>query len=213
MAKEKEVGQGIIGQLVKDICDAYGLNEIEVKTRLVTKYPQLADKTKCANCEANMAVDRYNAGYGEATLLLTMAREVHKRCKAGAPFEAAQKVHIPTLDAPDQIRHAATRASYLDLIDQPGDMRNSGYWVITARGWAALRGAPIPKAAEYFRKRLVRRSDETTTIEEMFRTHVETARRAAANRREVETGVPELVERYSPREWTEFAGYAEGFAL
>lgn len=213
MPKEKHHAKGIISDLVGDICLTYGLDEAEVKSRLVARYPQLTNKAQCPNCQAHMDIDEFKAGAGEAQLLIRMAQEVRKKTSAGVPFTEANKVHVPTLDAPDQIRHACTRAAYLNLIKQPEDMSNSGYWLITSWGWKALRGEAIPKSVQYFRKQLIARSSETTTLPEMLRTHIDKAKRAAARRREVETGIPELLEKYSPREWVEFAGFAEGFGL
>ena len=106
--------------------------------------------------------------------------------------------------------HNTTLSSYLDFVWQPKKWRNSGYWLVTRWGWKALRGDPVPRQAKYFRGELIERSAETTTLQEMFKTHQEEVDRAFARGRAVKSDYRADVAGYDPAEWAEFDGHGEG---
>lgn len=163
---------------------------------------------ECFNCSAKMEIIEHTAGLFEALLLLRMAEQVRKNLEAGMPFTQANLIHIPTLDTTDAIRHRVTIASYLNLVKQPEDAKNSGYWLITQWGWKALRGESVPKTVQYFRRKLIGRGEEVTTLPEMFRTHREQVEAAIANRKNVRSDHRSETRDYNPRDWFEVAGYA-----
>ena len=171
---------------------------------LVASLPGYGDRKVCYNCERSMQLAVYTAGLFEGLLLLRMAQSVKKQMELGVPFTEANKIHVPTLETTDAIRHAITRASYLGLVAQPQDMRNSGYWVITSWGWAALRGAEVPKKAKWWEGQLMGRSEETTTLSQMFQTHVDLVEKQIALRKSVKGDYRDDVKSYSPRDWLEY---------
>lgn len=180
--------------------------ELHVTIQTSGQFPGYGNRAECFNCGHHMKIAVYTAGVIEALLVLKMAQSVRDQIRKGVPFTEANRVHVPTLATSDGIRHAITRASYLGLVAQPPKTRNSGYWVITSWGWAALRGDPIARTAKYWRGKLLERSAETTTLGEMFRTHTELVERALARRKAVENDYRADVRLYQPTEWVQYAG-------
>lgn len=171
--------------------------------------PDYADKKDCYNCGSHMKLAVYTLGVMEALLMFAMAKEVRERTRKGVGFTEANLVHVMTLPTTDAVRHSITRCKYLGLVAQPEKKRNSGYWVITHWGWMLLKGAPVPRYALYWRKKLLERSEDKTTLSEAFRTHTEDVRRAVERRRDIKNDFRATIGEYAPMEWMDFGGYAE----
>ena len=189
------------------------VNMDKIWFNIKSNFPELKDKTKCANCGASMAVREGTAGIHVAILLLRMGEQVAQNLKRGMTFTDANRVHIPDLPCSDAIRHIVTWASYLDLVWQPDKWRNSGYWLVTNWGWKALSGQPVPMSVKQFRGKIKSRSENTITLAEMFRVHKEKVETAIARRQAVKNDFRADVSSYNPIEWAEIAGYAEGNML
>lgn len=142
---------------------------------------------RCPTCGSIISPYIFRFDIADAQLLLAMARSIRTRFDPQKRnFTEANHVHVPTLDASDAVRHRTTQASKLGLVAKA--LKNGkhvpGTWVITARGWAALRGEPVPEMVEVFRKNITERTDKTITIGQIART---------AQRK------------FEPQEWIEFS--------
>jgi len=207
---EKKHQAGKIGIMVHVIADIYNLDEGHVRATLARNFPELKDKSKCANCGANMEINKYTAGILNTLLILKMAEEVRHRLRKGIPFTEANKIHVPSLQTTDGVKHSVTIASYLNLVIQPKEWSATGYWLITNWGWKALRGGAVPKQAIFFRGDLLERSRETTTLKEMFTTHTDKIKSAIERRKKVGQDYRADVSGYDPIEWYEVAGTKQG---
>lgn len=202
-----------LAQYVRFICEKHDLNYDYVKAQLTTAYPELRDKTTCANCGANMEIKIHRADIATALLLIKMAEQVRSNLQKGIPFTEANLVHTPTLPTTDAIRHRTTIASYLNFVKQPDDKKKSGHWLITNWGWAALRGEQVKATATEFRGEIIERSEETITLGEMFKVHTDKVERALAARKAVKADYRADVREYDLNTWVEVSGYAEGGTL
>jgi len=177
--------------------------------RLAAALPGYGRRGECFNCTGSMAIAVYTAGISEALLLLAMARLVRGATAKGTAFTEANLVHVPTLATTDATRHAVTRASYLGLVKQPDTKRGSGYWVITHWGWKLLHGEPVPAQARYWRGKLMGRSEGTTTLSVMFKTHTDLIERALARRAQVKSDYRAVIRDWNPNDWVGFGGYIQ----
>lgn len=166
--------------------------------------------TRCFNCDASMLEVIYEPSLFHGLLLIRMAEQVRDRQAEGKDFTAANHVHVPSLPTTDGIRHAVTQASYLNLVAQPEKARNTGIWVITGRGWAALRGEPIPKTVTVFRGHIEERGTETITLAEIFKNHSDRVEKAIAKKRAVKRDHRAAYANWDPIEWREFGKVHEG---
>lgn len=197
-----------MSQYIRTICDKFDLDYGHVRAVLQVNHPELFQKEHCANCNASMKVEVYRADVFTAILLLKTAEVVRHNVSKGMNFTEANMVHVPTLPTTDAIRHRTTIARYLNYMQQPKTKRNSGYWVITHWGWKALRGDPVPHEVKIFRKKLVERSDSTTTLAGMFRDYEGRVEQSLERRQAVENDYRADVRTYDPIEWVKLEQYA-----
>lgn len=205
-------------------------NLTETVAKLVAKDPTLADnlprlhanlavnlegygkRDKCYNCKRSMKITEYTADLHDALLILAMAREVKKNrdnTNLFNGFTEANKVHIPTLNATQATLKRQTKCDYLGLIKQPANWKGTGYWLLTKWAWKALRGEAIPKSVKYWEGNLIGRSEETTTLAEMFGTHTELVQKAIAKRNAVRADYRADYQDYNPSDWSSFGGYIQ----
>lgn len=183
--------EGKIGILKDALTREFGFGAATVE-RLFTEIIGYPEKEKCINCGAGMKeyTDTFDAF--NAKLLMEMGRVVIKRLRAGKPISEANRVHVQSLDGIDYaMKSRTTLASKLGLIAKYRDENKKhvrGTWLITARGFAALRNESVPKKVVIFRSKIMERSDETTTLSEASKD-------------------------YKDGEWVEIAGYAKGALL
>lgn len=165
------------------------------------------DPSKCFNCGRSMKIQVYTAAVGHAMLLLAMAKAVREEVRKGVEFTKANRVHIDRLPISTSIKKQQSQAGYLGLIHQVAEGKHSGYWLITAWGWKALRGEGIPRAVKYWDKKLVERSVHMTTLGEMMQTHTDKIRKQLAFGKKVK-GMDHRSEiaDYNPIEWAEYGG-------
>lgn len=208
---------GKIPTIVDYICGLIERNKSTdpkyVWANLVRQFPELTDKTKCANCGMSMKIQVYTADLHDALLILAMAKVVKENLSKGMGFTEANKVYMPTLGVTNATLKRQTKCDYLDLVKQPEELRNTGYWVLTAWAWKALRGEAIPKQAIYWRGQLKGRSEETTTLAQMFQTHKDLVERAIARRKQVRSDYRNEFVDYKPSEWVEVSGLQQGSLL
>lgn len=165
------------------------------------------DPKECFNCSRSMKIQVYTAGVGHALLLLAMAKAVREEQEKGVEFTKANRVHIDRMPIATSIKKQSSQLGYLGLIHQVADGSHSGYWLITAWGWKALRGEPIPRAVKYWDRKLIERSVHTTTLGAMMQTHREKVDRQVRLGKKVK-GMDHRSEiaGYDPVEWAEYAG-------
>lgn len=166
--------------------------------------PALRNRKVCANCGANMVMYTYELDCLDAVLLLAMAKEVRRRIEAGLQITAANQVQIQQMAGVTYaMKSRTTQMSKLGLIAQlvgENKRRVPGVWVITTRGWAALRGEPVPKKIRVWRNKIDERyTSQTITLAEAFRVHRDKVEDKIARGKKTRTDYREL-----------FAGYVEG---
>ncbi len=208
--KKKEFHQGELKHFTAAIAQMFKLNVEQLRASLKATFPAIADPSRCPHCGASMEMKIYNADMHAGLLLFRMAKKVRENMAAGMSFTEANKVHVPTLETTDSVRHHVTIASYLNLVKQPEDWSGTGFWLITNWGWAALRGYPVPKAAKYFRGQLIERSHERTTLGQMFSAYNDKIALAVKRGKAIKADYRASVADFDPIQWTEFGGYKEG---
>jgi hypothetical protein len=164
-----------------------------LRARVARVWPALLDGTRCPNCSASMATYRRKVDYFVVMLLVSMGRIVRENMER-LPFSDANAVHV---NADERIPHEARTmtgiASALGLI---APLAEPGRWAITSRGFAALRGEPVPAEVVTFRDRVIERPEGTVTLSE-----------AVAARRAGDQGV------YDPNEWVHIEAFHEPIVL
>lgn len=146
-------------------------NEDLLKHAVSSVWIKLKDKERCPNCSASMATYRRKVDYFVVSLVVAMGRIVKDRVlKEGKHFTTANAIHVNADEGiPHNARNMTGIASALGLIAPHGDLKY--HWVITARGWAALRGEAIPAEVVTFRDEIISRSEEKTTFAEAMAEH------------------------------------------
>jgi hypothetical protein len=146
-----------------------------LKANLFASMPELQNRERCANCDASMREYVYTFDTWDALLLLSMAQEVKKWQDAGRSFNDANQVRVPELNVPHSVKCRTTKASKLGLVApvlyKGSKHRIPGVWLITTRGWAALRGERVPKKVKVWRKTIEERFEDTITIHEALESH------------------------------------------
>lgn len=172
--------------------------------------PKLCDKTHCINCGAGMAEYTFEMSVLDGLLLQAMARSIKQSVSDGMPFTEANAVHVPTLHISNTLRNRTTYASKLGLIAKhigPNDKQIHGQWVITTRGWSALRGEQVPAYVKVFRGKILERTEETTSLAEIFNSYSERARSARMKQKIAGTEHVAEVDTYDYNEWVHVADY------
>ncbi len=210
MKNKKEYHVGNLKHFTATIAQIFKIDLVQLRATLKHNFPAIADQSQCPHCGASMEMKVYSADMHTGLLILRMAEKVRQNMKDGMPFTEANRVHVPTLETTDSIRHHVTIASYLGLVHQPEDWKASGFWLLTGWGWQALRGEQVPKWAKYFRGQLIERSPEKTTLSEMFRAYSERIEQAVKRGKAIRSDHRASVKDFDPIQWTEFGGYAKG---
>lgn len=191
----------IVAGLIKS--EPFLVDDVEtLMKKLHAVAPTLADKTRCANCGASMSEYIFEFDSLDAILLLKMATEVRRKQNMEIDFTEANKTRVQQLDTTYAIKSRTTQCSKLGLIAKLKNDEGShisGTWVITTRGWDALRGKAVQKWVKVFRGEILERSEETITIGEAFLNF----------KGKKETYQDEMTS-YEPSEWVHIAGLHQG---
>lgn len=180
MAKKKQgktqYHKAHIGKFVGALCEQYKLESAEVVAFLKHNFPELTDKTKCANCGASMAIYEHRIDTLDALLVFGMGKIVGARVKDGMNFTQANKVHLQTmLNKYYSVPSRSTQCAKLGLIAKVMVKNKSGKrvhdrkagWAITDRGFAFLAGKPVPAKVHTFRNQITERFEEMITIDQI----------------------------------------------
>jgi hypothetical protein len=175
--------------------------------------PNFLDKSRCINCGASMAEYVREFDLFTALLLKDMAKVVRRNMQLGQDFTLANRISV---SSEKFILHAAkcqtSRASKLGLIakhkenNKPAD----GKWVITARGWAALRGEPVPRKVLVFRGKILDRGDEVVTMDEIFASYNKKVADMVSRKRSVKNDWRNECSDYNSNEWVVVGGIHQG---
>lgn len=210
---------GRITPIVKTISRIIGrdqsllLDDDRLMANVFNNIPQLKDKTKCPNCDASMAQYEYNLDVLDVALLIGMGRSVKENMKAGIEFTQANKVHVPTLEVSDAIRHRTTKCSKLGLVAKKmsGDSQEKGMWVITNRGFSALRGEEIVTGRIVWRGGIIDRPDTLTTFGAVRMRYTERMETYEyKHHKHHKDDHREEMGDYKASDWVEFAGHNTG---
>lgn len=175
-----------------------------LRANVAQVWKKLNDKTHCPNCGANMQEYVFKLDFFNALLLKKMSLEVQKRMSEGMSFTEANQVHVVTRDFHDCIRHRTTQCRGLGLIakvQKEGGTthdREKG-WLITRRGFAALRDEPVPAEVTVFNNEIVARSEKMTTLTDVFRNY--------------EGEYKDMVTSHDSKEWVHFGETHQGEML
>lgn len=166
-----------------------------LKAHVAQVWKALGDSKSCPNCAASMAMYRRKIDYFIVTLVVSMGRVVkHNMTKTS--FTEANQVHV---NADERIPHNARNmtgiASALGLIAPV--QNKEAHWLITSRGFAALRGEAVPAWVLTFRDEIIERATETVTFAEAMQ------RRKDPEERGV----------YDPNEWVEITSFHQSPVL
>ena len=135
--------------MVEVIARENSLDAGEIWQSLVRQFPGLNDPSHCANCDASMMEYTHEFDCVNAAMLVAMGKEVKRRIEKGLEFTVANQIHVQSLSgATYAMKSRTTQMSNLGLIAKllNDEKRHiGGTWVITRRGWAALRGERVPK--------------------------------------------------------------------
>jgi len=163
----------------------------------------LNDQTKCPNCNENMTEYVHKLDFFNALLLKHMGDAVAKGMREGKTFQDANQVHVVSQDFHDCERHRTTQCRTLGLIakvkNEDGKHDREKGWLITTRGFKALKGYRVPSEVTVFRNNIEERTGLTTTIDEVFTNY------KGENR--------SLVGERDPHEWVNFGGVHNGKML
>lgn len=163
----------------------------------------LRDKEHCPNCGEGMTEYVHKLDFFNALLLKKMGEIVHHRVGYGMAFTEANQVHVVGEDFHDCVRHRTTQCRTLGLIAKvktaDGKHDREKGWLITARGFAALRGEPVPAEVAVFRNHIEERFDRKVTLAQVFASY------AGENKH--------LTGEYDPMKWVHFGKAHEGALL
>lgn len=178
---------------------------------------ELNDPEHCANCGASMLEYIYTLDYIDALMLLEMGREVRRHKQAGLPFTEANKIRVQHItNATYAMKSRTTKMSKLGLIAKlKGDNGHQipGYWVITKRGFDALKGYQVPKTVRIWRGKIEERGAERTSIQDEFGGHSRKVEATLLKGKTPKNDARANFADYDRREWFEFGEIHEGNIL
>lgn len=174
-----------------------------LKSTVAQKWKALKNPKNCPNCGENMAEYINKLNFFNALLVKEMGDIVKKRIENGMSFKEANAIHVVSQKMHDCVRHRTTQCRTLGLIakvkneDGKHDVKKG--WLITKRGFAALRGEKVPAEVIVFRNKIEERTDILITLDEVFNNY------HGENR--------SLVGERDPMEWVNFGENHQGNLL
>ena len=184
-------------------------------------YPAFQNPERCFNCSGNMVQDIYVFDCLDAWLLIEMANKIADRFDKGANFTEANQVKIHDLPVSYSAKSRTTQMSKLGLIAQLRGKNKAGktvnipgIWVITHRGWEALKGRPVRKRVPVWRGEIQEGfEDELITITEAFQLNREKVDDLIKRNKKVKMDYRIIAENYNPHAWIQFGETTKGVLL
>lgn len=170
--KIPDIVRQIVGMFVADTRDDFDLQLTSVWRNLKILHPELTKKEVCANCGESMAAYWYRLNVIGASTMVKLGEAVKRRSET-MPFTEANKLHVVKMnELTDAERHQTTILRFLGLlakVKNADGKQEIGLWCLTQRGFAFLRGEPVPAKVKAFRNRIEERTGEMTTLDEIQR--------------------------------------------
>lgn len=190
----------LIARVIKEEPDL--IDDIEnMMVSLRQKVPGFKDNEKCICCGAGMEEYNYKFDTMDAVLLIEMAYRLKVQLGLGNVFNEANKIKISNLRPIASIKNRTTHCSKLGLIaklQSKSGKQVSGTWVITRRGFAALRGDPVPYIVTVFRGAIIERDSSNVTIGGIFNHYKK-------NRRKRDAAIDLVISEYAEDDYTSLA--------
>ena len=195
---------------------------------IAANIPGFNDASTCVNCGASMAEYVFEFDVLDALLLLAMAREVREKMlqpkntqfkddHSVTTFTEANQVKVQSLGGVSYaMKSRTTKCAKLGLIAKYKSNTGRhlpGTWVITKRGWDALRGEPVPKAVKVFRGQILERTDDLTTLRDIFYTYGQKISSMIRRKKTPKTDHRSELEGFNPSDWVQIGGMHEGELL
>lgn len=195
-------------QMTEDYCRAILSREIS----------GLTNREVCPNCGASMAEYVFPFDTLDALLLLSMAKKIRDKRSAGISFNQANQVHVQSLQTSLAIKCRTTMCSKLGLVAKVKNDNGSharGVWLITERGWKALRGEPVPAFVKVFRGHIEERFDHTTTMQDIFIGSKDHLSKVLRDKRNIDDHYDyrSEIDNYSASDWVYITGPHQGALL
>lgn len=205
-----------VNLIITCVTDGGMTNVEEIISAISIRYG--LDEKECANCGASMREYVYTLDCLDALLILGMGKIVKKNLGEGMSFENANRVHLQSeLNQYYSVPSRSTQCSKLGLITKvktfDGKHDTGAGWLITKRGFALLRGEPVPKHVAVWRNAIQERFADVITISEAFDLHRDKVARAISKRMEPKSDYRAETDSYSSNEWVEFGKLHEGVIL
>lgn len=210
----KTLNKGSIQEkILPAIAQEYHIDIDKLEDFIFARFPEMAIETDCANCGSSMESYIFVLDCLDALLVYGMGEIIRKRMEKGIPFTEANAVHLQSeLNRYYSVPSRSTQCAKLGLIAKvlDGETHNTKRgWLITARGWAFLRGEAVPAKVESFRNKIIVRYDETTTIDQAFQKHRDMLFKAAKARKVPKSDYSGVLEGYNSSDWVEIGRVVE----
>jgi len=167
-----------------------------LKHMIAYNFPELNDKTKCPNCEANMTEYKYSLDAHDALLLIKLGNLFKGRIR-DMSFQEANSFQVSKMhELSHLLRCRTSQCRVLGLLAKQEGKGN--HWLITRRGFAALRGEHVPAHVKVWRNKIIDRFDEQTTLATALSTYDHTKSKDAEN-------FTSTAESWRPEEWLEMS--------
>lgn len=202
-------------KLLATIAQEYRIDIDKLEDFIYTRFPEMKNTEKCANCGASMNQYIHSVDCIDALLVYGMAKIIREKIKKGFDFTTANAVHVQdTLGTYYSVASRTSWCAKLGLIakvkNEDGKHDTAKGWLITKRGWDFLRGEAIPGKVQTFRKQITCRFDDMITIDQAFSKHVDTVKTAQAKKKIPKSDYTEEINTYNKSDWFEYGPVVEG---
>jgi len=173
--------------------------------------PELEQAKKdgtCAVCDASIMATVYHVTYLDGVLLMKMFEELQKRMERYNDFTFANQIKIHDLDTTYAVKSRTTIARYHGLVAKLKNASGrhvAGTWVITKRGFEALRGLPVQEHVVIYRGQIYERAEnETTTLEKAFNHYGDEIRRKISKGKAPNEDYRTITDTYSSADFVQY---------
>jgi len=185
-----------------------------LKATLITNIEELNHPETCGNCGGSMVEYIFELDCIDALMLLTMGKEVRRRLNEGLDFTEANKVRVQKLDTQTYaMKSRTTKMSKLGLVAKligEKGRQVPGTWVITKRGFDALKGRRVPKSVRVWKGRIEERNEETITLSQAFDSYRKKVEQIIRRNKNSKADYRNYFEDYRQEEWYTIGGIHEG---
>ena len=188
-----------------------------LKSTLKANIEELNHPETCGNCGASMLEYIFEFDCLDALMLLLMGKTVRKRMTDGMEFTEANQIRVQQLEgATYAMKSRTTQMSKLGLVAKFNGKNGRhvpGTWVVTKRGFDALKGRKVPKSVRVWRGKIEERHEEMTTLGEAFAYHREKVEEIIKKKKSPKNDYREAFADYRQEEWYTFGPTHEGTLL